>query len=111
MRNTVLLFLLILGLGGCEFFALSFAPAKEPLKDNSELANQASKEFWKTFHQGDYNNISKPMTLLKAAYLQNPYDAKIKGGCIIIYGEIRSGFSPLPSRGGISFFMNGFMKS
>ena len=41
----------------------------------------------------------------------NPYDAKIKGGCIIIYGEIRSGFSPLPSRGGISFFMNGFMKS
>ena len=26
MRNTVLLFLLILGLSGCEFFALSFAP-------------------------------------------------------------------------------------
>ena len=50
---------------------------KEPLADNSELANQASKVFWETLHQGDYSNISKPMTLLKAAYLQNPYDAKI----------------------------------
>ena len=77
MRNTVLLFLLILGLSGCEFFALSFAPGKEPLADNSDLANQASKVFWETLHQGDYSNISKPMTLLKAAYLQNPYDAKI----------------------------------
>jgi hypothetical protein len=45
MRNTVLLFLLILGLSGCEFFALSFAPGKEPLENNSELANQASKVF------------------------------------------------------------------
>ena len=77
MRNTVLLFLLILGLSGCEFFALSFAPGKEPLADKSELANQASKVFWETLHQRDYSNISKPMTLLKAAYLQNPYDAKI----------------------------------
>ena len=77
MRNTVLLFLLLIGLSGCEFFALSFAPGKEPLADNSELANQASKVFWETLHQGDYSNISKPMTLLKAAYLKNPYDAKI----------------------------------
>ena len=45
MRNTVLFFLLILGLSGCEFFALSFAPGKELLADNSELANQASKVF------------------------------------------------------------------
>ena len=58
-------------------FALSFALGKEPLENNSELANQASKVFWETLHQGDYNNISKTMTLLKAAYLQNPYDAKI----------------------------------
>ena len=77
MRNTVLLFLLILDLSGCEFFALSFARGKEPLADNSELSNQASKVFWETLHQGDYSNISKPMILLKAAYLQNPYDAKI----------------------------------
>ena len=53
MRNTVLLFLLILGLSGCEFFALSFAPGKESLENNSELANQASKVFWETLHQGD----------------------------------------------------------
>ena len=77
MRNTVLLFLLLIGLSGCEFFALSFAPGKKPSADNSELANQASKVFWETLHQGDYSNISKPMILLKAAYLQNPYDAKI----------------------------------
>ena len=77
MRDIVLLFLLILGLSGCEFFALSFAPGKKPLADNSELANQASKVFWETLHQEDYSIISKPMTLLKAAYLQNPYDAKI----------------------------------
>ena len=80
MRNTVLIFLLILGLSGCEFFALSFAPGKEPLVDNSELANQASKVFWETLHQGDYSNISKPTTMLKAAYLQNPYDAKLAAG-------------------------------
>ena len=60
MRNTVLLFILILGLSGCEFFALSFAPGKKPLENNSELANQASKVFWETLHQGDYSNISKP---------------------------------------------------
>ncbi len=76
MRSTVLLFLLILGLSGCEFFELSFAPGKEPLADNSELANQASKVFWETLYQGDYSNISKPMILLKAPYLQNPYDVK-----------------------------------
>ncbi len=77
MRNTVLPCLLILGLIGCEFFALSFAPGKVPLADNSDLANQESKVFLETLHQGDYSNISKPMTLLKVAYLQNPYDAKI----------------------------------
>ena len=77
IRSTVLLFLLLIGLSGCEFFALSFAPGKEPLENNSELANQASKVFWETLHQGDYSNISKPMTLLKAAYLQNPYYAEI----------------------------------
>ena len=53
MRNTVLLFPLILGLSGCEFFVLSFAPGKEPLENKSEHANQASKVFWETLHQGD----------------------------------------------------------
>ena len=48
MRNNVLLFLLILGLSGCEFFALSFAPGKEPLENDSELANQAIKVFSET---------------------------------------------------------------
>ena len=86
MSNTVLLFLLILCLSGCEFFALSFAPGKEPLADNSDLANQASKVFWETLHQGDYSNISKPMTLLKAAYLQNPYDAKMRVSDFYMHG-------------------------
>ena len=77
IRNSVSLFLLLISLSGCEFFALSFTPVKKPFANNSELANQASKVFWETIHQEDYSNISKPMTLLKAAYLQNPYDAKI----------------------------------
>ena len=62
---------------GCEFFALSFAPKKQPLKNSSELTSHANKVFWETLHKGDYLNISKPMTLLKASYLQNPHNAKV----------------------------------
>ena len=47
---------------GCEFFALSFAPEKQPLEKNSELTTHAHKVFWETLHKGDYHNISKPMT-------------------------------------------------
>ena len=62
---------------GCEFFALSFAPEKQPLQKNSELTAHAHKVFWDTLHKGDYLNISKPMTLLKASYLQDPHNAKV----------------------------------
>jgi len=62
---------------GCEFFALSFAPKKQPLKNNTELTKHAHKVFWETLHKGDYLNISKPMTLLKALYLQDPHNAKV----------------------------------
>ena len=61
----------------CEFFALSFAPKKQPLKNNTELTKHAHKVFWETLHKGDYLNISKPMTLLKSSYLQDPQDAEV----------------------------------
>jgi len=50
---------------GCEFFALSFAPKKQAINNNSELTTHAHKVFWETLHKGDYLNIPKPMTLLK----------------------------------------------
>jgi len=62
---------------GCEFFALSFAPKKRAINNNSELTTHAHKVFWETLHKGDYLNISKPMTLLKASYLQDPHNAKV----------------------------------
>ena len=76
MRYSVF-FVIGLCLIGCEYFALSFAPNKEPSINNSELTKQAHKVFWETLHNGEYENISKPMLLLKASYLQNPNDAKV----------------------------------
>lgn len=64
-------------LGGCEFFALTFAPTKEPRENTTELAQHAHTVFWETLHGGKYHEIPKAMTLLKAAYLQNPHDAKV----------------------------------
>ena len=56
---------------GCEFFALSFAPKKRAINNNSELTTHAHKVFWETLHKGDYLNISKPMIgmLMLAAML------------------------------------------
>jgi hypothetical protein len=43
----------------------------------SPLAELADSTFWRTLHAGAYDSIPRAMTLLKAAYLQNPFDARI----------------------------------
>jgi len=67
----------VLLLTGCEFFALTFAPEKESRENTTKLAKHAHTVFWKTLHGGEYQNIPEAMTLLKAAYLENPHDAKV----------------------------------
>src|SRR5215207_7615049 len=40
------------------------------------LAVTADSVFWRTLHAGAYDQIPRAMTLLKAAYLQNPHDPR-----------------------------------
>jgi hypothetical protein len=49
---------------------LAAPPARVP------LAVTADSVFWRTLHAGAYDQIPRAMTLLKAAYLQNPRDPR-----------------------------------
>jgi len=51
--------------------AQSAPPARAP---RVPLAVRADTLFWRTLHAGAYDQIPRAMTLLKAAYLQNPQD-------------------------------------
>lgn len=77
--RTKLLFLLIitLALTACEKIAVHFTPEKQAELSHSELATHAENLFWKTLHQGNYNNIAEANRLLTAAYLENPNDPTI----------------------------------
>lgn len=65
---------IVIALGGCAYFAVKFAPDKMPVKSNSEIAKHANTYFWETLHAGRYDSIPQALTLLKAAYLENPND-------------------------------------
>jgi hypothetical protein len=49
-------------------------PAPAPVR--VPLAVTADTVFWRTLHAGAYDQIPRAMTLLKAAYLQNPRDPR-----------------------------------
>ncbi len=52
------------------------APKKQAAKSRSEAALKADELFWQTFHNGEYEKISRALNALTAAYLQTPGDAK-----------------------------------
>ena len=51
-------------------------PAKPASTVRVPLAVTADTLFWRTLHAGAYHDIPRAMTLLKAAYLQNPRDPR-----------------------------------
>lgn len=61
-------------LGGCAFMAEQTAPAKQAGATRTENAQRADALFWRTFHGGDYDGITKALDALKGAYLQSPTD-------------------------------------
>lgn len=69
--------LLLATLSGCERIALLMAPQKRPQASSNQLSQQAQQYFWRTLHQGHYQDISKADYLLTAAYLKNPNDSKL----------------------------------
>jgi hypothetical protein len=53
----------------------SSPPPQSPVTaERVPLAVIADSLFWRTFHAGAYDQIPRAMRLLKAAYLQNPFD-------------------------------------
>lgn len=78
MKVTYLLSgILFFNLTACEKIALWNTPSKTPRASNSRLAAQADHYFWRTLHQGRYEDIPQADRLLMAAYLENPNDPKI----------------------------------
>lgn len=66
---------LVMIVGGCNYFAVEFAPDKQAATLRSADAEQADTYFWEVLHRGGYEDIPEAMTRLKAVYLANPYDA------------------------------------
>jgi len=55
--------------------AVLLAPTKKATSTRSESALKADELFWRTFHGGAYDEISRVLALLTAAYLETPSDA------------------------------------
>ncbi|AMV13009.1 hypothetical protein SDA22_13365 [Legionella pneumophila serogroup 1] len=72
-----LLGFMIFNLVACEKMALLTTPPKKQQLSNSPLATRAERYFWRTLHEGRYQDIPQADYLLMAAYLENPYDSKL----------------------------------
>tara|TARA_Y100001970_G_C14229951_1_gene857963 strand:+ start:92 stop:1150 length:1059 start_codon:yes stop_codon:yes gene_type:complete len=71
-----LFFLMIFG--GCySTMGLLTAPKKIKEIKVTNLAIKAEKEFWDSFHKGNYKNIDNVLFYLQAAYLENPNNSKL----------------------------------
>jgi hypothetical protein len=57
------------------WIAVQIAPKKQAANSRSQAALKADELFWKTFHSGEYQNISNALEVLTAAYVQTPNDA------------------------------------
>jgi hypothetical protein len=76
---AVVLVLLVAGVGVWALWdriAVMTAAKKEPIASRSEDAIRADELFWKTFHNGEYENIQGALEALTAAYLRTPNDAQ-----------------------------------
>ena len=71
-------FIFLLFLSGCySKIALLTAPKKVKNNKVTKLSKKAEKEFWDSFHRGDYQNIDNILFYLQAAYLENPNNPKL----------------------------------
>ena len=71
----VFLFASAIVVAGCGFLAVQTAPQKTASRDRSEAAQKADQLFWATLHGGRYDDITRALEVLTAAYLANPADA------------------------------------
>jgi hypothetical protein len=60
---------------GWSRIAVWAAPEKRPSVERRAAALAADHLFWTTLHAGDYDRIPEALTVLKAAYLDDPNDA------------------------------------
>ena len=74
-KNILWLLLIVSFVTGCAYFAVQFAPEKLPSTTRSNAAELADALFWKTLHDGQYDQIPVVLNALTAAYLENPNDA------------------------------------
>lgn len=78
MKQKLKVFILLsLFLGSCSFFAQKFTEEKKLNDQESDLAKYANHLFWDNFHQGNYDSLNKVLSILNAAYKQNPGNLKI----------------------------------
>jgi hypothetical protein len=73
-KNIWWLLLIVSFVTCCAYFAVQFAPEKLPSTTRSNAAEQADALFWKTLHDGQYDQIPVVLNALTAAYLENPND-------------------------------------
>jgi hypothetical protein len=76
-RAAVASVMTLLILAGCSEIAIKSAPAKEPRASSSPLAAVAARVFWESFSEARYENIPRVQSILTAAYLENPGDARL----------------------------------
>ena len=62
---------------GCARPQHAASPPPAELASRAPLAELADSSFWRALHAGHYDSIPRVLTLLKAAYLQNPSDPRI----------------------------------
>ena len=74
-RHTWWLLLIVSFATGCAYLAVQSAPEKSPSIARGKAAEQADALFWKTLHDGQYDQIPVVLNALTAAYLENPNDA------------------------------------
>jgi hypothetical protein len=76
--KSLLLFLVVATslLAGCKYFAVAFAPKKQARgSTRTDAALAADAFFWKTLHDGQYENIPDAQAFLTRAYLADPTDS------------------------------------
>ncbi|MBS0359616.1 MAG: hypothetical protein JSS53_10125, partial [Proteobacteria bacterium] len=74
-----LFFVASMMLTSCAKIAVMVTPEKKAEPSKTELAKIAKDHFWKTLHDGHYNDLPETTRLLTAAYLQNPNDPDLAG--------------------------------
>jgi hypothetical protein len=79
-RARITLLLGVVGIAlmiaGCAQHYLAATLARPAIQPRVPFANTADSLFWRTLHSGQYDSIPQALLAMKAAYLQNPTDAR-----------------------------------